>query len=133
MCRHSVQELRVPITSCTAGAAAAKAEKKKRDLYALLPNQYQFVPFAVELSAHSETMHTNLSANWAVGFVPPRANCGKRPGSYSESASQTSEAMQPACCQLSPQTPSPNLRSNHNTHSINNTPIPFQSLSQCGG
>ncbi len=38
----------VPITARTAGAAAAKAEKKKRDLYALLPNQYQFVPFAVE-------------------------------------------------------------------------------------
>jgi hypothetical protein len=57
-----------------------------------------------------------LSANWAVGFVPPRANCGKRPGSSSESASQFSEAIQPACCQLFPQTPSPNLRSNHNTH-----------------
>jgi hypothetical protein len=35
--------------SChTAGAAAAKAEKKKRDLYSQLPNQYLFCPFAVE-------------------------------------------------------------------------------------
>jgi hypothetical protein len=42
--------------SChTAGAAAAKAEKKKRDLYSQLPNQYLFCPFAVEtLMAPSE-------------------------------------------------------------------------------
>jgi hypothetical protein len=38
----------VPITARKAGAAAAKAEKKKRDLYALLPHQYQFLPFVVE-------------------------------------------------------------------------------------
>jgi hypothetical protein len=35
-------------TSHTAGAAAAKAEKKKKDLYSNLPNQYIFCPFAVE-------------------------------------------------------------------------------------
>jgi hypothetical protein len=38
----------VPITARTVGAAAAKADKKKRDLYALVPHQYQFLPFAVE-------------------------------------------------------------------------------------
>jgi hypothetical protein len=38
----------IPSTSRIAGAAAAKAEKKKKDLYSNLPNQYIFCPFAVE-------------------------------------------------------------------------------------
>jgi hypothetical protein len=38
----------LPSTSRIAGAAAAKAEKKKKDLYSNLPNQYLFCPFAVE-------------------------------------------------------------------------------------
>jgi hypothetical protein len=38
----------VPATAKNSGAAAARAEKKKTDLYAQLPSQYQFVPFAVE-------------------------------------------------------------------------------------
>jgi hypothetical protein len=38
----------IPSTSRFAGAAAAKAEQKKKDLYSNLPNQYLFCPFAVE-------------------------------------------------------------------------------------
>ncbi len=47
-CVDTLCKTYVPITARTAGAAAAKAEKKKRDLYALLPHQYQFLLFAVE-------------------------------------------------------------------------------------
>jgi hypothetical protein len=35
----------VPATAKNPGAAAARAEKKKTDLYAQIPSQYQFVPF----------------------------------------------------------------------------------------
>jgi hypothetical protein len=47
-CVDTLCKTYVPITARTAGAAAAKAGKKKKDLYELPPHQYQFLPFAVE-------------------------------------------------------------------------------------
>ncbi len=47
-CSDTLCKSYVTSTSRNAGAAAAKAETRKRDLYAELPSQYQFVPFAVE-------------------------------------------------------------------------------------
>ncbi len=38
----------IPSTSRFAGAAAAKAEQKKKGLYSNLPNYYLFCPFALD-------------------------------------------------------------------------------------
>jgi hypothetical protein len=45
---HTICKIYVTISSCPPKAAAAKAEKKKRDLFSQLPNEYLFCLFAVE-------------------------------------------------------------------------------------
>jgi hypothetical protein len=47
-CSDTLCKSYVSLTSRTAGAAAAKAENKKRALYSQLPTQYTLCPFAVE-------------------------------------------------------------------------------------
>jgi hypothetical protein len=47
-CADTLCKSYISLTSLSSGAAAAKAEKKKKDLYAELPKQYLFCPFAVE-------------------------------------------------------------------------------------
>jgi hypothetical protein len=47
-CTDTLCKSNVSSTSRTPGAAAAKSENKKRDLYSELPSQYTFCPFAVE-------------------------------------------------------------------------------------
>jgi hypothetical protein len=47
-CSDTLCKSYVASASRKAGAAATKAETRKRDLYAALPIQYRFVPFAVE-------------------------------------------------------------------------------------
>lgn len=47
-CVDTLCKSHVPVTSISAGAAASKAEKKKRTTYKDLPEQYRFCPFAVE-------------------------------------------------------------------------------------
>ncbi len=51
------------------------ADKKKRDLYALPPNQYQFLPcVAWRPLALSVMMTSNSSDNWEADFAQLRAN-----------------------------------------------------------
>ncbi len=48
LCTDTLCKSNVSSTSRTPGAAAAKSENKKRDVYSELPFQYTFCPFAVE-------------------------------------------------------------------------------------
>ncbi len=89
----------VPITSRTAaGVTAAKADKKKKDLYTLLPNQYQFFPFAVETI-----------------------------GPSGDDAHFVRELRGRLCAASDEPREMPWLNSNHNIHPFNNNnaPIPF--------
>ncbi len=70
MCQHSVQ-FYDPITSKMAGAATAKAAKKKRDLYVLPSNKYQFDHFAVKTIDPIGDVPKILSVNSVADFVQP--------------------------------------------------------------
>ncbi len=70
MCQHSVQ-CYDPITSKMPGSAAAKAANKKRDLYVLQSNKYQFDHFAVKTIDSIGDVPIILSVNSVADFVQP--------------------------------------------------------------
>ena len=47
-CSDTFASSHLPVTSNASGSAAAKAEKRKHEVYCDLPSQYIFCPFAVE-------------------------------------------------------------------------------------
>jgi hypothetical protein len=111
-CVDTMCKTYVPITARTAGAVPAKAEKEKRDLYALLPHQYQFLPFAVET--------IGPFGDDALKFVRQLGGrLRSATGEPRETARQFKEATQPAWWLLFPQNNSPNPK----IHSTNNTLI----------